>query len=118
MPVGRLARLLKKGRYAERIGGGAPVFLAGVLEYLVTEILDLAAEVAKANKKVRIIPRHLMMAVQRDEELSPLLKNVVFAESGVMPYIHPVLLPKRTKQKEENDRQQESTEHIKASQDF
>ncbi len=29
-PVGRLARYLKKGRYAERIGAGAPVYLAAV----------------------------------------------------------------------------------------
>eukprot|EP00250_Pteridium_aquilinum_P031375 c43511_g1_i1 orf=3-194(-) len=33
-PVGRLARYLKKGRYAKRVGVGAPVYLAAVLEYL------------------------------------------------------------------------------------
>ena len=33
-PVGRIARYLKKGRYAERIGAGAPVYLGGqVLEH-------------------------------------------------------------------------------------
>lgn len=26
-PVGRIARYLKKGKYAERIGAGAPVYL-------------------------------------------------------------------------------------------
>lgn len=30
-PVGRINRLLKKGKYASRIGGGAPVYLAAVL---------------------------------------------------------------------------------------
>ncbi|OWZ23585.1 Histone H2A.X, partial [Phytophthora megakarya] len=38
-PVGRVARYLKKGRYAQRVGGGAPVYMAAVLEYLCAEIL-------------------------------------------------------------------------------
>jgi hypothetical protein len=37
-PVGRLARYLKNGRYAQRVGAGAPVYLAAVLEYLAAEV--------------------------------------------------------------------------------
>ena len=37
-PVGRVARFLKKGKYATRIGAGAPVYLAAVLEYLAAEV--------------------------------------------------------------------------------
>lgn len=37
-PVGRIARYLKKGKYAERIGAGAPVYLAAVMEYLAAEV--------------------------------------------------------------------------------
>ena len=33
-PVGRVARYLKAGKYATRVGAGAPVYLAAVLEYL------------------------------------------------------------------------------------
>ena len=33
-PVARLNRYLKKGKYATRVGAGAPVYLAAVLEYL------------------------------------------------------------------------------------
>ncbi|VAI53184.1 unnamed protein product [Triticum turgidum subsp. durum] len=36
-PVGRIGRYLKKGRYAQRVGSGAPVYLAAVLEYLAAE---------------------------------------------------------------------------------
>ncbi|CAK6973169.1 histone H2A-like%2C partial [Scomber scombrus] len=33
-PVGRVHRHLRKGNYAQRVGAGAPVYLAAVLEYL------------------------------------------------------------------------------------
>ena len=33
-PVGRIGRLLRHARYCERVGTGAPVYLAAVLEYM------------------------------------------------------------------------------------
>eukprot|EP00882_Tetradesmus_deserticola_P029173 GHRQ01032621.1.p1 GENE.GHRQ01032621.1~~GHRQ01032621.1.p1 ORF type:complete len:124 (-),score=30.39 GHRQ01032621.1:22-393(-) len=66
-------------RYAERIGAGAPVYLAAVLEYLAAELLELAGNAARDNKKNRIIPRHIQLAVRNDEELSKLLGNVTIA---------------------------------------
>lgn len=47
------------------------------------------------NKKTRIAPRHIQLAVGNDEELSKLLGDVIIANGGVMPNIHNMLLPKK-----------------------
>jgi len=78
-PVGRVHRYLKQGKYTSRIGAGAPVYLAAVLEYLASEILELAGNAARDNKKSRIIPRHLQLAVRNDDELGTLLAGVTIA---------------------------------------
>jgi histone H2A len=92
-PVGRISRFLKRGKYAERVGAGAPVYLAAVLEYLTAEVLELAGNAARDNKKTRIIPRHIQLAIRNDEELSKLLGEVTIAAGGVLPNIHTSLLP-------------------------
>jgi len=95
-PVGRIGRYLRQGKYATRMGAGAPVYLAAVLEYLCAEILELAGNAARDNKKSRIVPRHITLAVKNDEELNKLLGGVTIAAGGVLPNIHAVLLPKKS----------------------
>mmetsp|Transcript_12217 Transcript_12217/g.28313 ORF Transcript_12217/g.28313 Transcript_12217/m.28313 type:complete len:140 (+) Transcript_12217:45-464(+) len=106
-PVGRIGRYLRQGKFATRMGAGAPVYLAAVLEYLCAEILELAGNAARDNKKSRIVPRHITLAVKNDEELNKLLGNVTIASGGVLPNIHAVLLPKKT-----------GTKNKSASQDY
>ncbi|XP_049582302.1 histone H2A-like [Syngnathus scovelli] len=112
-PVGRIHRLLKKGNYAERVGSGAPIYLAAVLEYLCAEILELAGNASQHNKKKRISPRHILLAVKNDEEFNGLLAGVTFSEGGVIPNINAALLPKKTK-----PTQAENTPDDVQSQDF
>lgn len=59
-------------------------------------MLELAGNAARDNKKTRINPRHVLLAVRNDEELGKLLQGVTIASGGVLPNINPVLLPKKT----------------------
>ena len=94
--IERIHRILRKGNYAERLDAGAPVYLASVLEYLSAKVLELAGNAAKKNM---IIPRHLQVAVENDDELNKVLGAVTIAQGGVLPNIQQVLLQKRPESK-------------------
>ncbi|CBY20492.1 unnamed protein product [Oikopleura dioica] len=75
---------------------GTPIYMTAVVEYLCAEVLELAGNAATDNKKRRIIPRHIQLAIGNDDEMSKLLGDVTIAQGGVLPCIHSVLLPKKT----------------------
>ena len=93
-PIGRVENIIRaKLQNCGRLGLGAPVYLAAVIEYLSAEILELSGNAARDNKRVRIKTRDILLAVANDAELTKLFKDVTLS-GGVLPNIHAVLLPK------------------------
>ena len=85
-PVGRVHRLLRKGNYAERVGAGASVFLAAVMEYLSAEVLDLAARSTWFYPRVQVTPTTINRVIRADRELSELFPgHIPFSENEKEP---------------------------------
>ena len=78
-PVGRIQRLLRwadvqvhlctlifsrKVNYAKKVGAGAPVHMAALMENYAADILELASNTARDKKKPRIISRYLQLAIR------------------------------------------------------
>jgi histone H3 len=79
----------------------APVYMAGALEYLTSEILENASASAKDNKRIRINIRDLELGVRNDNELNMFFtnNNISFLGGGVTPFIHKSLLSKKIRNK-------------------
>ncbi|KAH7554449.1 hypothetical protein JRO89_XS12G0216600 [Xanthoceras sorbifolium] len=92
-----LKRILKQERPVptSRSNPGMPSQFSSFSALLTSQVLELAGNVVRDNKKNRIVPRHVQLAVRNDEELSKLLGTVTIANGGVLPNIHQNLLPKK-----------------------
>ncbi len=96
-PVGRIERYMRNSCRKCRIGSGAPIYLAAVLEYLCSEVVELSGNRARDLKAVTITPRHIMFGIQTDEELDNLWKNTFAGMAGgVIPHIHTCLIKKKS----------------------
>lgn len=94
--VARAEKLIRN-HHCGRVGGGASVYLAAVLEYLSAEFTELAGNAARDLKHLRINVRDLQLATRNDEELNKLsyvLGGWDWMGGGVLPNVHAVLLPK------------------------
>lgn len=83
-PVCRTSKAIRQ-HTKQRVDRSAPIALAAVLEYLMAEILELSAKAAVDNKRQRITPRHVMLAIRGDVELAALLRGMTMIGSGSMP---------------------------------
>ncbi|XP_047318083.1 histone H2A-like [Impatiens glandulifera] len=74
----RIRRNVGKGRQIQQIDAAAAVYLGVVLEYLTTEVLESAGNLARGSSKKVIESKHLLQAAKNDkEELGKLLAGVI-----------------------------------------
>ncbi|XP_055388994.1 uncharacterized protein LOC129618214 [Condylostylus longicornis] len=81
-PVGRIGRYLRKGHFSRRVGRAAPVFIAAVLDYMVGELVEIACDAARTQKKTTVKPRHIQLAIREDLEFCRLLGEVTITQGG------------------------------------
>ncbi|RVX20506.1 Histone H2AX [Vitis vinifera] len=97
-PVGQIAHFLKSQQVIWSCSSNAPVYVSAFLEYLAVEVavLELSGNVARGNKKNRIVLRHIQLAARNNEELRKLLGTIIIADGSVLPNIHQNLLLNNT----------------------
>ena len=77
---------------AKRVNRDCGAFMAGVLEYLTGEILELGCGITDAKKKKTLKPSHINLGIRQDDELAKIFYGAQLSESGVLPNIHANLL--------------------------
>lgn len=107
-PIGRIGRFVKKGRYSKRVSKNCPVFLTAIMEYLVAELIELGGNMAKAEKKRRIKPRHIMLAISDDQELQNMLGDITIKGAGVAGGIQNALLQKKETKADKKKKQKKA----------
>lgn len=93
-PVTRTENIFMSKSIAKRKSEDMTMYLTAVVEYLCAELLELAGTVALNNKKKRVTPRYIIIAIYNDDDLSALYKDSYLA-GGVVPNIHSFLLKKK-----------------------
>ena len=96
-PVGKVNKLLRTCCNVESMDIVVSIYATAVVEYLTAEIMELAGHTAQENKNNRITPRHIMLAIKSDSELTQLLMNIMGKQSNILPNVKTQLLPKDKK---------------------
>jgi histone H3/H4 len=92
LPPSLLEKFLKK--MDVHVSCNAPVFLAGVIEYFISQILELASNISLSSKNknnVRITIYDIENGIRIDKELNHFFvnNNIYIHGAGITPYIHP-----------------------------
>ena len=94
MPVARLNTVMKKSGGTKRVGGSAPVYATAVLEYLLTELLEVAGDATRKAKRKRILPEDISLAVRSDKDLSKLLRGFSCCSGDKLKDVSRALVPR------------------------
>ena len=87
--------MMRRDSLNDRIGKQGAIALTSALEYLTSEILEIAGNLAQEARKKRIVNRHLMLGIQTDDELAKCFNGIIMYQGGVRPKIEDALLPKK-----------------------
>ena len=81
-PVSRISRKIRKEKVFKRVGKSASVYLTAVLEYLSSEVLEIAGNNCSFDKKKIITPKHISLAINKDEDLKKMIGDFILHQGG------------------------------------
>ena len=84
LPVGRIRRKIIDEKYASRVSLSAALAVAAVTEYLMQEIIENSSYQCVQKGVKRILPRHIMLGIQNDDDLKTAFVEMVFSGAGAM----------------------------------
>jgi histone H2A len=109
-PVGRSLRTLKNKTGFRRVQTTAGVYATAVVEYLAAELIELAGNSAAENKRKRITPRDITLAITNDDELMQVFDMDPFiVGGGVAPKASMMLKLEATAAKAKRERNAKKT---------
>lgn len=87
----------------------APIYLASVLQFLATTILNNSIVNTNSAKRIRVTIRDMELAVRNDVEFNTFFvnNNITFLGGGVTPYLHPNMLVKKYRRKKKSSSENE-----------
>jgi len=94
-PPTRIENYARASSIVRRFNNEAGVSLATSLEYLTAEILELAGDRAREEKKVRITIKHIRDTIEDDKELQKLFHNVSIVGGPISSQARPMMVHKK-----------------------
>ena len=90
------AAIASRAQHGAILSVNASVYLTALTEYMVAELLELSGNCAVFDRVWHITPHHIQLSMRKDKELNQFCGNSIIREGGVVPNIHPQLLPKES----------------------
>lgn len=91
--VSRVDKKLRHARIAKQIFGASSIFLTGVVEHVIADVLKKADEQAAARKSKRVTDQHIIAAVRSDPDLARALQGFCFSSDVEVPKAIDRILP-------------------------
>lgn len=93
LSVSRVDKRLRSAKICKQVSSTTSIFLTGIVEHTILQILQLAGDHAKSQKSKRILPQHAVAAVRMDPDLARLFAGFAFTSGKDIPKAIDKILP-------------------------